>query len=169
MHHGMCQLQAIMSGAVLVRNLGEPKRQTKISRQGAKWAQWLTPNTFHNIRVFMICTNGLVIYTTCMWILHNGYVDFQTMVRSGRPKKTCPLYLCKRTKRRQKRPYENNYSFSIHQSSLAYLVVLKALPVHNLWMDFQIQKKYPSFLIPGECTWQNQPSSAHSLALRQGQ
>ncbi len=164
MYHGMCQLQAIMSGAVLVRNLGEPKRQTKISKQAPKWAQWLIPNTFHNIRVFMIRTNGHAcgFCTMGTWI-------FNTMVRSGRPKKTCPLYLCKRTKRRQKRSYENNYSFSIHQSSLVYLVVLKALPVHNFWMDFQIQKKYPSFLIPGECTWQNQPSSAHSLALRQGQ
>jgi len=29
MYYGMCQLQAIMSGAVLVRNLGEPRRWKK--------------------------------------------------------------------------------------------------------------------------------------------
>ncbi len=92
-----------------------------------KWTRGFTPHACG------FCTMGT-------WI-------FNTMVKSGRPKKTCPLYLCKRTKRRQKRTYENNYSFSIHQSSLVYLVVLKAVPVHNLWMDFQIQKKYPSFLI----------------------
>lgn len=73
MYHGMCHLQAIMSGAELVRNLGEPKRQTKISKQAAKWAQWLIPNTFHNIRVFMICTNG---HTD----LHNMHVDFAQWV-----------------------------------------------------------------------------------------
>jgi hypothetical protein len=62
-----------MSGAELVRNLGKPKRQTKISKQAAKWAQWLIPNTFHNIRVFMICRNG---HTD----LHNMHVDFAQWV-----------------------------------------------------------------------------------------
>jgi hypothetical protein len=27
--------------------------------------------------VFMICTQGMWIYTVGMWILHNGHVDFE--------------------------------------------------------------------------------------------
>jgi hypothetical protein len=62
-----------MSGAMLARNLVEPKRRKKISKQAAKWAQWPIPNRFHNIRVFIICTNGHVD-------LHHMHVDFAQWV-----------------------------------------------------------------------------------------
>jgi len=68
---------------------------TQSFRTGSKTGtQWPVPSTPHNI----------IFSWFAQWAC-----GFWTIVRPGRPKKTCPLCLVRGLKKRQKRPYENYY------------------------------------------------------------
>ncbi len=68
--------------------------QVAFTQWHVEFAQWACDFTQ---RASVFCAMG-------MWILHCVHVDFWTMVKLGRPKKTCSLCLCSRLRRGRKRP-----------------------------------------------------------------
>jgi len=89
-------MQGIVPISVLFRNSDSHYTAWPNFSQASRKAQWLVPNTFHNIMVFMICTKVMWIYTMGVWILDHD-VDFEPWLGQVNPR-TC---IHKGTKKRQ--------------------------------------------------------------------
>jgi hypothetical protein len=94
-----------------------PVGRGKISEGAAKWAQWLVPGRFHNVMVFMICTCGFLQQACGFW----------TMVRSGRPKKTCSFVPCKGTQKRHRKRHMKIITHTLRLGVADYVIFLITL------------------------------------------